>query len=667
MTLEADNSAPQRFTKQRPCPICGGHADLPSGHGVRCYGWMDRTGAYARCTREEHAGGLEQNSDATFSHRLQGECRCGVTHMPRRDMETSPAPAQAPPTTRLKETPKGTVRYEIRDAVDGTVVAVHARRGTGPGKKVWWEGNLGGRSPADLLYRVETLAALNGDGDPVVLCEGEPAADAVAALGLPALGTVCGAASTISGGVARLLAGREVWLWPDNDDDGAAHMERNAKVLRDAGAEVKIVKWSDAPPKGDAADYLAAGGTRDGIVAMARERATGAGAGTGTGTEGGVAAFPEDERSPYIDWAAFWDKEREPEEWLIDRILARGRGHAFYAKHKVGKSLLMLWCALELVRAGIVVLYLDYEMGEADLEERLEAMGCGPETDLSLLRYALLPSLDPLDTADGGAALCAMVDAEIAAHPERHVAVVIDTVSRAVKGEENSNDTIRDFYRHTGLGLKQRGVTWARLDHAGKDAEKGQRGGSAKGDDVDVVWRLAPTEGGVELQRDAARMGWVPERVALRLEEEPALRYVSEFGGGAWPMGTLDAAQRMDELGLALDVSRRVAAAALREAGWTGRNEIITHANRYRRHRLEALIESAGTTLEVVPANRGPLGPGDRSPESGTTSQKPHENGRGPLGDHSGPLSSSYWSPVSPPLGGTGPGPVPDHDEEYPF
>jgi hypothetical protein len=500
----------------------------------------------------------------------------------------------APPVTPLRETPKGTVRYEIRDAIDGTVVAVHARRGTGPGKKVWWEGNLGGRSPADLLYRIENL---NGAGDPVVLCEGEPAADAVAALGLPALGTVCGAASTISGGVARLLAGREVWLWPDNDEDGAAHMERNAKVLRDAGAEVKIVKWAAAPPKGDAADYLAAGGTRDGIVAMARERATGADADAGTGTEGGVAAFPEDERSPYIDWAAFWDKEREPEEWLIDRILARGRGHAFYAKHKVGKSLLMLWCALELVRAGIVVLYLDYEMGEADLEERLEAMGCGPETDLSLLRYAMLPSLDPLDTADGGAALCAMVDAEIAAHPERHVAVVIDTVSRAVKGEENSNDTIRDFYRHTGLGLKQRGVTWARLDHAGKDAERGQRGGSAKGDDVDVVWRLAPTEGGVELQRDAARMGWVPEKVALRMEEEPALRYVHESGGGSYPTGTLEAVTLMDSIGLSIDVAYRAAGKAIRAAGWSGRHDVVRAAIRYRRDKQNALIEEAGMAL----------------------------------------------------------------------
>lgn len=312
------------------------------------------------------------------------------------------------------------------------------------------------------------------------------------------------------------------------------------------------------------------------------------------GAQNGAA--PDPPENPYIDWQTFWGKEREPEEWIIDRVLAKGRGHAIYAKHKVGKSLLMLWCALEMVRSGVVVVYLDYEMGEDDIEERLEAMGCGPETDLSLLRYALLPNLAPLDTHEGGVELMGMVDAELAANPERHVAVVIDTVSRAVKGEENSNDTIQDFYRHTGIGLKRRGVTWARLDHAGKEAEKGQRGGSAKGDDVDVVWRLAPTEGGVELQRDAARMGWVPEKVALKMEESPALRYVPE-AGEAYPMGTLGAAEEMDRLDVPLDASRRAAAAALREAGWNGRNEVVSAALRYRRHRQKAAVEEGGTVL----------------------------------------------------------------------
>ena len=50
------------------------------GLGVRCFGYLDDTGFYARCTREDKAGGLPQNSDSTFSHRLRGRCDCGDSH-----------------------------------------------------------------------------------------------------------------------------------------------------------------------------------------------------------------------------------------------------------------------------------------------------------------------------------------------------------------------------------------------------------------------------------------------------------------------------------------------------------------------------------------------------------------------------------------------------------
>ena len=73
-------SKPHRFTGSHPCPICGGHDGLGRGRGVRCFGYEDGTGAYARCTREEHAGGLPRNGDGTYSHRLRGTCRCGQAH-----------------------------------------------------------------------------------------------------------------------------------------------------------------------------------------------------------------------------------------------------------------------------------------------------------------------------------------------------------------------------------------------------------------------------------------------------------------------------------------------------------------------------------------------------------------------------------------------------------
>ena len=72
----------RRFTRTDPCPICGGHDGLARGQGVRCYGYYSPSGKLARCTREERAGGLPQNRDGTYSHRLHGPCRCGQTHGP---------------------------------------------------------------------------------------------------------------------------------------------------------------------------------------------------------------------------------------------------------------------------------------------------------------------------------------------------------------------------------------------------------------------------------------------------------------------------------------------------------------------------------------------------------------------------------------------------------
>ena len=73
-------SRSQRFTRLRPCPVCGGHDGLARGKARRCFGYLDDTGGFARCTREEKAGALARNGDGTYSHRLLGRCPCGRTH-----------------------------------------------------------------------------------------------------------------------------------------------------------------------------------------------------------------------------------------------------------------------------------------------------------------------------------------------------------------------------------------------------------------------------------------------------------------------------------------------------------------------------------------------------------------------------------------------------------
>lgn len=293
--------------------------------------------------------------------------------------------------------------------------------------------------------------------------------------------------------------------------------------------------------------------------------------------------------SAVVNWSTFWQRERAEDDFLVAPLLARGRSHAIFAAPKVGKSLLTLdVCAARATGKAaldspdgdpISVVYFDLEMTEDDLQERLDDLGYGPDNDLSMLSYYLLPTLPPLDTPAGGAAI------EQIAGDHKAELLVIDTTGRVVSGEENSADTYRAFYRNTGSRLKRMGVTVARLDHAGKDPTKGQRGSSAKADDVDVVWYMTPTEDGALVRATHRRISWVPESFALRREECPLRHMIVR---GAYPEGTRTLAARLDAAGVPSDASRRKASLMLKDFdGVSARHDSVTAALRYRLHRDE--------------------------------------------------------------------------------
>ncbi len=267
-----------------------------------------------------------------------------------------------------------------------------------------------------------------------------------------------------------------------------------------------------------------------------------------------------------IDWCTFWATEEQATEWLLEPIVANGRQTAIFSVAKTGKSLL----ALDIAAAGatgrsvlglaprepIDILYADFEMTEADLRERLTDLGYGPDDDLSRLHYYQLPSWPGLDGDLGGEILLA------AAVDSGAALVVIDTMARAVTGEESSADTFRAFYRHSGLRLKAAGIALLRLDHMGKDVAAGQRGSSAKADDVDIVFRLTMLDSRTfKLNRTHSRVPWVPSEITLLRLEEPTLRHV--WQDDAVPAGTLDVMTALDEAGVPLDATAAVALSAL--------------------------------------------------------------------------------------------------------
>ena len=106
-----------------------------------------------------------------------------------------------------------------------------------------------------------------------------------------------------------------------------------------------------------------------------------------------------------------------------------------------------------------------------------------------------LPRIEPAEIAAPPARPAWAAESSRSAEPAtaeqtKARAVIIDTASKVIAGEENSNDTQQAFYRNTVVPLKRTGVAVLVLDHTGKDIERGARGGSAKTDNVDLAFEL---------------------------------------------------------------------------------------------------------------------------------------------------------------------------------
>ncbi|WP_249583250.1 DUF927 domain-containing protein [Pseudomonas viridiflava] len=127
-------------------------------------------------------------------------------------------------------------RFDLAPDEDGKPKKVFApltwcKRSDGETTQWRWQGLP---EPRPLL-RLDELA-LRADA-PVVLCEGEKAADAAADL-MPSHVATCWPNGSNSWHKADLtpLKGRDVLLWADNDDSGAACMDAVAHKLREIGA-----------------------------------------------------------------------------------------------------------------------------------------------------------------------------------------------------------------------------------------------------------------------------------------------------------------------------------------------------------------------------------------------------------------------------------------------
>ena len=188
-----------------------------------------------------------------------------------------PADAPPPPATHFKNG-KPSMQWVYRLA-DGVACYVYRfepktegeRKQFAPltycqnasGKREWrWQGLTEPRP----LYNLDKLTSKQDAL--VIVTEGEKAADAAAVLMPDAVvTTMLNGAQSPNKSDWQDLKGRNVWLWPDNDDAGSGCMVAIANLLNIAGAaSIKTINlnvFDNLPAKGDAADLLAMGLTPD--------------------------------------------------------------------------------------------------------------------------------------------------------------------------------------------------------------------------------------------------------------------------------------------------------------------------------------------------------------------------------------------------------------------
>ena len=97
----------------------------------------------------------------------------------------------------------------------------------------------------------------NDDGNgPVVICEGEKAAAAVARAGITGASWIGGAKRAGQADYSR-LPGRHVLVWPDNDPPGVKAAKVAAEKAAEWAASVTLLPTLDGPDGWDAADLSA--------------------------------------------------------------------------------------------------------------------------------------------------------------------------------------------------------------------------------------------------------------------------------------------------------------------------------------------------------------------------------------------------------------------------
>jgi RecA-family ATPase len=274
----------------------------------------------------------------------------------------------------------------------------------------------------------------------VHFAEGEKDADRLMACGLLAT-TVAG--QNWSDTCVRALAGREVWIYEDNDEEGRANALASAEQLRGVARSIRIVRLPGLPSKGDVSDWLDAGHSKDELLEIG-------------------AKTPEWEGRVRLFNPAEWGEQPPPERiYLVPPLLPAENVTLLYGDGGNGKSLLALdlaasracdkkWLGLTTLSGRTLVLSAEDDLSE--MHRRLAAIALHHGFSVGNLGAMRLIDLVGQDAVIGelnrnGRIVATelyqfVVEAIESFHPDL---VIVDALADSFAGDENNRVQARQF------------------------------------------------------------------------------------------------------------------------------------------------------------------------------------------------------------------------------
>ena len=509
----------QRFSREKPCPICGGSDSDPRGEGGRCFGFLSGDGMWVHCTREEHARGLSLNLNSqTYAHRLKGDCRCGVRHDGN---GTEREEASKVVATYDYQDEQGKFLYQVVRYVPKTF---KQRRPNGNGGWIW---NLDG--VRRVLYRLPKLLAAD-PSYPVFVPEGEKDVDNLRALEPDFIATTNpGGAGKWHDEYSKVLAGHgaTVVLLPDNDEPGRKHALQVGLSLLKAGVSVKVIQLPGLPSKGDVSDWLAAGGTANQLwefVAAASEVNSPETLSAALGIE-----VPAERKISFHIPPDLVAQQGVAVDWIVRPFVSAGTLTELVGKPKLaGKTTLLLQMARAVIQGNpflgeptskAPVVYLSEEQ-RATFKQALERAGLIESPDLHFIfRHETLGLTWP-QVGELAIEQCQRVGAGF---------LIVDTlpVFAGFKADEENKSgsaltAIEPLRAATAVGI---GVMVVRHERkgSGEIGESG-RGSTAFTGAADIILALGRGEGqtrpSVRVLKGISRLDGVPECLVIELTEQ---------------------------------------------------------------------------------------------------------------------------------------------------